>query len=207
MKHVAFLALALFALALQVAAQTADFSGSWALIKTDGKVSAAHSGAAPPVPGGGTSPGRYPGGQSRVGGSTTTAGGASMPLPELGAPEHEGLRLKISQTPTAIKIEHRWFLYEKPRGFSQEFTLDGREVENESGSGGVMVTRSRWNKSTLIHEGTQQIMLGNREVDLLIREEFSLSRDGKVLTIKTRRATPLGQAETRQTFQKEPTGP
>ncbi len=84
----------------------------------------------------------------------------------------------------------------------QTFTLDGKETENPVLSGGVIVTRSNWSKGTLITEGTQQISLGDREVDLRIKEEYSLSKDGKTLTIKTTRQSARGKMELKRTFKK-----
>jgi hypothetical protein len=193
--------LAILALVLPIWAQTVDLSGSWVLVKTEDKISAPNSGAAPPVPGGGTAPGHNPGGQSRTGGYP--AGGGSQPVPELAMPDLEGLELIILQSADEIRIERRWQVLDKTRSIRQVYPLDGKEIVNEAPDGSAILSRSRWNGSTLIHEGTQRSSLGSRRVDLRVREEYSVSRDGKTLTAKIRRSTPYGQSETTQVFRKE----
>jgi hypothetical protein len=178
---------------LKATPQKVDLTGSWVLVKTEDKISAPGFGAAPPVPGGGTAPGNYP---------PNRTGSAAVPVPELGTPDQEGLQLRIVQREGEVRIERRWEVLGQTRSLSQVFPLDGKDHENEMPGGGAMTTRSRWNGSTLVHEGNQQISLGTRKTDMRIREEYSISRDGRTLLLKTRRATPYGQSESRQTFQK-----
>jgi hypothetical protein len=122
--------LAILALVLPIWAQTVDLSGSWVLVKTEDKISAPNSGAAPPVPGGGTAPGHNPGGQSRTGGYP--AGGGSQPVPELAMPDLEGLELIILQSADEIRIERRWQVLDKTRSIRQVYPLDGKEIVNEA---------------------------------------------------------------------------
>jgi hypothetical protein len=185
---------------LCAATQTVDLSGAWVLVKTEDKISGPSSGAAPPVPGGGTAPGNYP--PHRGGGYPGQGGSGTLPVPELGAPEQQELRLTVVQRASEIQIERRWEVLGRTRSLIQRFPLDGKERENEMPDGGVMITRSRWSKSTLVLEGTQQVSLGNRKTDVRIREEYSISRDGNTLMLKTRRSTPYGESESRQIFQK-----
>ena len=112
------------------------------------------------------------------------------------------MTLDIAQTANELKILRKWTQNDKPQSIEQSFALDGKEVENPSPTGGVIVTRSNWKKETLVTEGTQEISMGDREVDLRIKEEYSLSKDGRTLTIKTIRKSERGQMEVKQTFKR-----
>lgn len=122
--------------------------------------------------------------------------------PEFGSEDEKDLTLRIEQTASELKITHKWTRDDKPQTMEQTFTLDGKESDNPAPSGGAMVTRSNWHKGSLVTEGTQQISMGSGEVDLRIKQEFSLSKDGKTLTVKTTRSTARGQMQIKQIFKK-----
>jgi len=199
------------AAALLAAAQNADFNGKWTLDQSESKLSPA--GSSRPAPGGGYPGGGFPGGGfpgGRRGGGYpgggyprgSAGGGSRTANPEFGSREEAGLTLNIEQTANRLKISRKWTRDDKPQSMEQSFALDGKEDENPAPSGGVMVTRTNWKKGTLVTEGTQQMLLGDREVDLRINEEYSLSKDGKTLTVKTTRKSERGQMELKQTFKK-----
>jgi hypothetical protein len=222
-KHRPFyigLALIVFA-GLALAAQNVNFSGKWVLDKSEPKFSPSsaarpgfgggYPGGGGGYPGGGFPGGGFPGG--RLGGGFPGGGGrypgggggnpgSRTPSPEFGGGEEKDLTLNIDQTATELKISRQWTSNDKPQTLEQTFTLDGKEIENPAPTGGVIVTKSKWSKGTLVTEGTQQILMGEREVDLRIKEECSLSKDGKTLTIKTTRKSERGQMQVKQTFKR-----
>lgn len=219
-----YIGLALIVVAgLALAAQNVNFSGKWVLDKSEGKfspvsaggrgVGGGYPGGGGGYPGGGFPGGGFPGGR-RGGGFPGGGGrypgggggggypGSRTPSPEFGRGEEKDLTLNIEQTATELKIARKWTSNDKPQTLEQTFTLDGKETENPAPTGGAIVTKSNWSKGTLVTEGTQQISMGDREVDLRIKEEYSLSKDGKTLTIKTTRKSAQGQMQTKQTFKK-----
>jgi hypothetical protein len=215
-----------------LAAQDVDFSGKWVLAKSEPKFTASNPVSMPgigsgyPGGGGGGYPGGFPGGTGggfpgagrRAGGGFPGGGGRSpgssgggypgsrIPGPEFGSDDEQDLILDIGQTANELKVMRHWTRNNKPQNMEQTFTLDGKEIENPVPSGGVIVTRSNWSKGTLVTEGTQQVSLGGSEVDLRIKEEYSLSKDRKTLTIKTTRQSAQGRMELKQTFKKADAG-
>ncbi len=85
----------------------------------------------------------------------------------------------------------------------QNFSFDGTQSRTQDDTGGgELSSRAKWHKSTLIIEGSDETSVGDRNVDMHFKEELSLSKDGKTLTVKTTRQTPRGLMSTKQTFQK-----
>ena len=68
---------------------------------------------------------------------------------------------------------------------------------------GEMVSKSRWDGGTLVIEGTQKISSPRGEMEIATKEAYSLSEDGKVLTITTTRTTPQGERTTKQVYNKQ----
>ncbi len=157
-------------------------------------------GGAGGYPGGGG--GSYPGGGRRGGGAGGGYPGGNGS--EAGAPpEQANLVLTIEQTADELKITRKWNRDGKPHQVMQTFTLDGKENDNETNAGGGdFRSKTKWHKRDLVTEGTQQISTGNRNFEIHVKEEFSLSKDGQVLTLKTSRITPGGQMQIKQTFSK-----
>jgi len=84
-----------------------------------------------------------------------------------------------------------------------KFTLDGKENTNTPGRGST-VSKSKWNKDTLVIEGTRKFSGPNGDMEMPFKEEYSLSADGKVLTVTTTSATPQGDQRTsKQVYNKK----
>ncbi len=153
------------------------------------------------MPGGGGYPGGGGGGRRGSGGYPGGPGsrspGASVPA------EITDLTLAITQSPTEVKIERKWTRDGNERSVVQTFALDGSENRNPDDTGrGEVSSKTKWHKSTLVTEGSQQTSAGNGDVEMQVKQEFSLSKDGKVLTVKTTRQTPTGQLSIKQFFHK-----
>jgi len=111
--------------------------------------------------------------------------------------------LAITQTATEIKIERKWSRDGKEQSVQQSFTLDGSENRNPDDMGrGEFKSKTKWHKSSLVTEGNQQMATGSRDIAMRVKQEFSLSKDGQLLTVKTTRDTPRGQMNTKQIFRK-----
>ena len=64
-------------------------------------------------------------------------------------------------------------------------------------------SKSKWNKDRLVIEGTQKFNSPRGPLDVEVKEEFSLSADGKNLTVQTTRNTPMGENTIKQVFNKQ----
>jgi hypothetical protein len=86
----------------------------------------------------------------------------------------------------------------------QTFSLDGKENTNPDDRGrGEFKSKAKWGKSNLVIEGVQRSSFGGRDLEMRLKEDLSLSKDGRVLTIKTSITTPNGPITVKQTFKKE----
>jgi hypothetical protein len=157
------LGLLVMSVSLVLAAQT-DFSGTWVLDKSKSET--------PQL------------GQGRLGRAGQGAGQnrkAAAVSP----------RLVVTQTPDELTVE-RGFPASGDQGAGQRqtFRLDGAETTNQAVGGRTeLKTKASWKGDTLQIRGTEKMSSQRGEISLNFNEVWSLSADGKVLTIKTTRTT------------------
>ena len=98
---------------------------------------------------------------------------------------------------------HRTFtLNGEDQNITQKFTLDGKENTNPASNGrGEFVSRSAWKNGKLINSWSQTP--DAQSYNTAMTEEYSVSRDGKTLTIKTTRTTSRGEVSSKQVFNKK----
>jgi len=114
------------------------------------------------------------------------------------------ITLTIQQSGNELAITRTMEMGGNQRTSDQKFTLDGKENTNTAMMGrGEMVSKSRWDGGTLVIEGTQKISSPRGEMEIATKEAYSLSEDGKVLTITTTRTTPQGERTTKQVYNKQ----
>lgn len=130
--------------------------------------------------------GRGPGGGGRGPG-----GGGEVP----------DITLSITQTDTALTIDRQM------GDQSQKITLklDGTESVNPGMRGGEMKSKARVDGSTIVNEGSQSISTPRGDMTIETKEVYSVSADGKVLTIETTSKTPRGEQTRKQVFTKKTT--
>jgi hypothetical protein len=185
----------MMAWAAQTGSKKVNFSGTWILAKTQ-------TDQAPAMQRGGGAMGRgrrLPGGGSPGGGRRGNIPG-SIDLPQ-------GALIVIRQTEGELAITRR---IDRPgdgeREFTQVFKLDGNESVNPSSPGGGEIrSRTSWNKSKLMTLGTQTMPRGGAAADIVIMQEFSLSKDGKTLTLKTSRTIARGKITSKDTYTRQNT--
>jgi hypothetical protein len=207
--------------AAEKGAKRVNFSGTWVLAKSKVQQSAggAGLGGIGTGGGGGRSGGGIPGGGGgRTGGGGRDPGGGNPGGGRRGggrggedpaeATRQVGSTIVISQTETDLKVIQKVRDPEdREREFVQVFLLDGSESINRPlRGGGAFKSRTSWDKDKLVTLGVLQPEGADGAVgrDIVIKLEFSLSKDGKTLTMKTNRTTPMGQFSTIETFTTEP---
>lgn len=79
-----------------------------------------------------------------------------------------------------------------------KYTTDGKECVNKVTNGDAKGT-ARWEGDTLIIESSQM----NGQQELKSREVWTLSSDGKTLTIQTHLALPQGGVDVKQVFDRQ----
>ncbi|MBN1567422.1 MAG: hypothetical protein JXA73_06220 [Acidobacteria bacterium] len=114
------------------------------------------------------------------------------------------LTLKIIQTADSAQILRQFTADGRDQSVAQKFALDGSQCFNPASDGrGDFVSRSTWEKRRLINSGTETITAEGPRTEIYIKEEFSLSKNGKKLTLKTMRTTPRGVTTIKQVFIRE----
>ena len=191
-----------FALAVMAMAadKATDLSGTWVLTKTERSIS--------PMGGGGEGGPGDMGGGGRMGGGGMGGGGRRGGQRGQGPAadnsyEVQDLQLTIAQSASDIKIDRKWSRDGDQKSLQQTYLLDGSENRNPDDLGrGEISSRAKWHKGNFVIEGNQQVAAGNREVAMPVKQEFSLSKDGQSLTLKTTRNTPMGLLTIKQVFKK-----
>jgi hypothetical protein len=114
------------------------------------------------------------------------------------------LILRIVQTGDKIQTVRQFKVGGKEQSFAQEFLLNGSQSINLASDGrGEFVSRSTWEKEKLIHSGIQTITRGAQRAQVYVKEEYSISKNGKKLTIKTMSTMPQGIVKLKQVFIRE----
>jgi hypothetical protein len=113
----------------------------------------------------------------------------------------EEVSLQILQTENEIQAIRRFADRGQERTVIQKFKLDGSQCLNVASNGrGEFTSRSNWKKNKLIHSGSQINFQQEQRVESYVTEEYSLSKNGKKLSIKTTATGPKGVTTTKQTY-------
>ena len=116
----------------------------------------------------------------------------------------QNLTLTITQTNDEVQTMRQFLLDGEIRSVAQKFLLNSSQCINVASSGqGEFVSRTRWKNNKLINSGTQTTAMGGRATEISVEEEYSISKDGKKLTIETSFVTSRGVTHLKQVFKKE----
>jgi hypothetical protein len=128
--------------------------------------------------------------------------GSSRPE-ELSMHPAEILTLSILQTDSEMQTMRQFTTEGQAQAVAQKFALDGSQCLNVASDGmGEFVSRTNWKNGKLIISGTQTITQGGQSIEISVTEEYSISKDGKKLTIKTTSITGEGITTLKQAFNK-----
>jgi hypothetical protein len=186
------------ALAAQKVQKKVNFSGTWVLDTSKSSQKATTQGGGIMGRGGG-----YPRGGRTGGGRPGGGGGENVP----GATSQTAYSiLVIEHTADALKVTSKTSSAEGGEQLTQVFRLDGSESVNPGFlSGGEVRSRTSWDKDKLVTLGTQRASRSGRSggQDIVIKQEFSLSKDGKTLTVKTTETTAREQINSKEVYVKQ----
>ena len=191
--------------ASQKVPKKANFSGTWVLKKAK---SSASPGSQPGRGGGMRRGGGYPGGGRTGGGGGQgggrQGGGGTGSIPDIGAPPGDA-QLVIDHTDSALKVTHKTDSSEGGREYTETFLLDGSESVNSGFLGGGEIrSRTSWDNNKLVTLGTQQMNRSGRAAsDIVIKQELSVTKDGKTLTFKTNRTANGRSVSSEETFERQ----
>jgi len=104
------------------------------------------------------------------------------------------ITLVIKQADNELQITRKMSRNGQETETGQKFTLDGKDNTNPAGMGrGEFKSKTKIDTDKIVTEGTQKRQTQRGEFEVGIKEEYSLSADGKVLTIETTRNAPGGE--------------
>ena len=150
-------------------------------------------------PGTGYPSGRRAGGYPRGRDGNDGGNGEGMPGDSI-----KDLTLRIVQSDNEVQTTRSYTVNGEDKTVSQKFALDGSQNTNPASNGrGEFKSTSIWKNDRLTNTGTQTMTMRDQSYDITLKEEYSLSKDGKTLTIKTTRTTPRGETNNKQVFRKQ----
>jgi hypothetical protein len=137
-------------------------------------------------------------------------------LEEIAGEWMEGLTLEIVQTDSELQTNRRFFTIDgREKTVTQKFALDGSRCINLASDGeGEFESRTDWKEGKLVHSGTQKttayrlyegVALPKHQRETSVTEEYSISKDGKKLTIKTKSIDPQGATMIKRVFNRRGT--
>jgi hypothetical protein len=84
-----------------------------------------------------------------------------------------------------------------------KYTLDGKENTTTTQRGST-VSKSKWNGDVLVIEGVQKFTnQAGDAMEMKFKDEYSLSADGKVLTVTNTSSGPQGERTSKQVYNKK----
>jgi hypothetical protein len=177
----------------RAAEKSVDFSGIWTLDPAHSKLWHTRPGLPKPkITIGNTRPDNR---------DTKDDGGFLNELPET---RIQNLTLTIAQTDGEVRTMRQFTIDGEKRSVVQKFLLDGSQCINVASNGqGEFVSRTRWSENKLISSGSQTTIVGEHTAEMPAEEEYSISGDGKKLTIETSIITPRGVTHLKHVFTKE----
>jgi hypothetical protein len=197
-----------FTWAAQKVQKKVNFSGTWILDTSKSSQKATMQGGGGMGRGGSFPGGGYPRG-GRTGGGRTgggrPGGGGEGNIPGMTAQTTYSI-LVIEHTTDALKVTNKTSNAEGGEQLTQVFKLDGGESVNPGFlAGGEVRSRTSWDKDKLVTLGTQRApgASGSGGQDIVIKQEFSLSKDGKTLTVKTTETAARGQINSKEVYVKQ----
>jgi hypothetical protein len=109
--------------------------------------------------------------------------------------------LQILQTANEIQIIRQFSEGGRERTIMQKFKFDGSQCLNVASNGqGEFASRSNWKNNKLIHSGSQTVFQQEQRAESYVQEEYSLSKNGKKITIKTTATGLNGVTKFKQTY-------
>ncbi len=115
------------------------------------------------------------------------------------------IKLAIRQSGNDLVIARTTARDRESGTLEARYTLDGAENTNiePNAAGDITIkTKSRWDKGTLVLEGSSLFTGPNGDIVRKWKQEYSLSADGSTLTLGETHPTPFGDAVTTQLFSK-----
>jgi hypothetical protein len=113
-----------------------------------------------------------------------------------------GAKMVVDQQGTTMKVTGTLDAEGKERSRTDTYNLAGQETTNTDPRGGSVVSKATWEGDKLVITSTRTAKMRARERTMQRRQEWSLSPDGKTLTIDVTAQTARGERTLKAVFRK-----
>ncbi|MBA3974706.1 MAG: hypothetical protein C0504_10890 [Candidatus Solibacter sp.] len=117
-------------------------------------------------------------------------------------PAPEKMERLIDHKDPSIKIKTTQSTPSGERTMDTEYTLDGKEQKQENPRGVVMYT-PKWEGSVVVIDSKRTMNVQGQQVEITGVERWSLSADGKTMTVDSKMVAPMGEMTMKAVFAKQ----
>lgn len=117
-------------------------------------------------------------------------------------PAPEKMERVIDHKDPAIKIKTTQSTPNGDRTTDTAYTLDGKEQKQESPRGVIMYT-PKWEGSIVVIDSKRTMNVQGQTVEITGVERWSLSEDGKTMTVDSKMVAPMGELTMKAVFAKQ----
>lgn len=117
--------------------------------------------------------------------------------------QHAGLTMTVDQEGNTVHVTRIFKIEGQERTEVHTYTTDGTETMNTGLRGESVTTRAHWDGGKLVILSTRKVSMVVREVTVESKGIWSLSPDGKTLTIDGTIHAPRGVQRLRMVFDKQ----
>jgi hypothetical protein len=117
--------------------------------------------------------------------------------------QHASLTMVVDQQDSTLHVTRTFLIEGDEQRETHTYKTDGTETTNTGLRGESVVTRANWQGDNLVVLSTRKVSMLVREVTVESRGVWSLSADGKILTIEVTVHTPRGEQHMRLVFDKQ----
>ena len=113
------------------------------------------------------------------------------------------MSLEVTQTDAQLKVTRTLGEGGQQRSMSSTFDLSGKETDETGPRGGTVVSKAAWDADKLVLTTTRSRKMREREMKIEQKQVWSLSSDGKTLSIETTMKGPRRELTRKMVFTKD----
>lgn len=117
-------------------------------------------------------------------------------------PAPEKMERLIDHKDPSIKIKTTQSTPNGDRTMDTAYTLDGKEQKQETPRGVVMYT-PKWEGAIVVIDSKRTMNVQGQQVEITGVERWSLSEDGKTMTVDSKMVAPMGELTMKAVFAKQ----
>lgn len=114
-----------------------------------------------------------------------------------------GVKMVIEQQGATLKVTRIFEAIGQERSHTFTYSTDGKETTYTGPRGGSVISKASWEGDKLVITSTQKLKTRRGEGSMEKKEVWSLSSDGKTLTIDITSKTPKGEQTAKAVFNKQ----